>query len=446
MRIIIAGAGEVGFHLARLLAKELQDIVIIDQDEERLEYAENHLDVFTLKGDATCPRKLRDAKIDKTDLLIAATSTEAHNIAICIIGKKMGAKRTIARISNSEFLKKDSGVYLKDMGIDFIISPEMLAANEIERLVKRISFTDSFEFDNGLLHLVGIRLDEASPLLNKKVSETADLNPDIDFIPVAIKRKASTIIPRGDHYFEKDDFVYFISKPTGLDIIASLSGMPKIKPQNIMILGGSRIGIKSAKKLSEKYKVKLIEQNAQKCYDLADSLEDVLIINGDGRNVELLEEENIDNMDVFIAVTGTSATNIMSCLVAKAHGVKKTIALVENIDYINLSQRVGIDTMINKKLIAASNIFRHIRAGEVLSLANLHGVDAEILEFKVKPGSKILKDTIRNLSFPKNAILGGVIRNGEGFITQGAFRIEEDDHVVVFAMTEAIPQVENFFK
>jgi trk system potassium uptake protein len=446
MRIIIAGAGEVGFHLARLLSNELQDIVIIDRDAERLEYAEGHLDVYTLKGDATCPRMLRDAKIDKTDLLIAATSTEAHNIAICIIGKKMGAKRTIARISNAEFLKKDSGVYLKDLGIDFMISPEMLAANEIERLVKRIAFTDSFEFDNGELHLVGIRLEENSPIINKKVSETSELNPNIDFIPVAIKRRSSTIIPRGDNYFEKDDFVYFISKSIGLEIISMLTGKPKQKTQNIMILGGSRTGVKAAKKLAGKYKVKLIESDAQKCYELSDELDDVLVINGDGRNVELLEEENIENMDIFIAVTGTSATNIMSCLVAKAHGVQKTIAMVENIDYINLSQRVGIDTMINKKLIAASNIFRHIREGEVLSLANLHGVDAEILEFRAKPGSKILKASIKDLNFPKNAIIGGVVRNEVGYITQGAFQVEEDDHVVVFAMQEAISQVENFFK
>lgn len=446
MRIVIAGAGEVGFHLAKLLAKELQDIVIIDQDAERLEYAESHLDVITLKGDATCPRMLRDAKIEKTDLLIAATSTEAHNIAICIIGKKMGAKRTISRISNSEFLNKDSGVYLKDLGIDFMISPEKLAAKEIERLVKRIAFTDSFEFDNGLLHLVGIRLGNSSPLINKKISETTHLNPHLDFIPVAIKRRTLSIIPKGDTYFEEGDFVYFISKLSGLEIIQSLTGIVKLKVQNIMILGGSRIGVKAAKALSQKYKVKLIEQNAQKCYELADELDDVLIINGDGRSVELLEEENIDNMDVFIAVTGTSATNIMTSLVAKSHGVKKTIALIENIDYINLSQRVGIDTIINKKLIAASNIFRHIREGEVLSLANLHGVDAEILEFRAKPGSKILKAPIKNLGFPKGAIIGGVIRNGEGFITQGAFQVEEDDHVVVFALDEDIQKVENFFK
>jgi trk system potassium uptake protein TrkA len=213
-----------------------------------------------------------------------------------------------------------------------------------------------------------------------------------------------------------------------------------------MILGGSRIGVKAAKQLSEKYKVKIIEQDTQKCYELAEQLDNVLVINGDGRNVELLEEENIDNMDVFIAVTGTSATNIMSSLVAKSHGVNKTIALVENFDYINLSQRIGIDTMINKKVIAASNIFRHIRSGDVLSLANLHGVDAEILEFRAKAGSKILKAPIKNLGFPKSSIIGGVIRNGEGFITQGAFQIEEDDHVVVFAIDEEIQKVENFFK
>lgn len=446
MRILIAGAGEVGFHLAKLLARENQDIVIIDKDENRLEYAENHLDVFTLKGDATCPRMLRDAKIEKTDLLIAVTSTEAHNIAICIIGKQMGAKNTVSRVSNTEFFNKDSGVHLHDLGIDFMISPERLAANEIERLVKRIEFTDSFEFDDGLLHLIGIHLQKSSPVVGKRISETEYLNPDLDFIPVAIKRKNFTIIPRKDHYFEEDDFVYFIAKEEGLKILASISGNKKVTPKNIMILGGSRIGEKTARKMAEKYNVKIIEQDKNKCYELSESLDNVLVINGDVRNVELLEEENIENIDIFIAVTGTSATNIMSCLVAKAHGVEKTIALVENIDYINLSQKIGVDTMINKKLIAASSIFRHIRSGEVLSLANLHGVDAEILEFKATSNSKVTKKLIKDLNFPKKSLIGGVIRNGEGFITQGSFQIEENDHVVVFAMQEQISEVEQFFK
>ena len=446
MRIVIAGAGDVGIHLAKLLAQEKQDTFIIDQNAERLQYVENHLDVFTIKGDATCPLVLREAKVEKAELFIAVTSTEAHNITSCILAKKMCAKQTISRISNSEYLNKETGLDLQELGIDFMISPERLAAKEIKRLVSKNAFTDSFEFDEGKLHLVGIHLETLSPLVGKQLSETTYLNPHGDFITVAIKRKTTTLIPRKTTYFEVDDYVYFVSKPEGVDEIAKLRGRPKLKSNGVMIMGGSRIGVKTAESLSKKYNVKIIELDEKKCFEITDKLENVLVIKGDGRDVELLREEDINDMGIFIAVTGSSSMNIMACLVAKAQGVSKTIALVENIDYIQLSQMVGIDTMINKKLIAASNIFRHIRKGEVLSLTNLHGVDAEVLEFKVSEKSKVVKKPIRDLDFPKGAIIGGVIRNGQGMITLGDFQVEEGDHVVVFAMTEYIQKVEDFFK
>ncbi|MCB9225608.1 MAG: Trk system potassium transporter TrkA [Chitinophagales bacterium] len=446
MRIVIAGAGDVGAHLAKLLAQEKQDTIIIDLDENKLHYIENHLDVFTIKGDATCPRILREAKTDKADLFIAVTSTEAHNITSCLIAKKMGAKQTISRISNPEYAKTDSGFSLNDLGIDFMISPEKLASKEIERLVKNSSFTENFEFDEGQIHLVGVHLEKLSPLVGKQVEETAHLNPRNDFIPVAIKRKRNTILPRKNTYFEEDDYVYFVSKPESVKDIGKLSGRPLLNNNNIMILGGSRIGVKTANALSRNYNVKIVEQNQKKCFDITDQLSSALVINGDGRDVELLREEHINDMGIFIAVTGSSSTNIMACLVAKAEGVARTIALVENVDYIHLSQMVGIDTMINKKFIAASNIFRHIRKGEVISLTNIHGVDAEVLEFRVSSSSKVAKKPIRDLHFPKGAIIGGVIRNGIGMITFGDFQIEEGDHVVVFAMNDCIAKVEDFFK
>lgn len=446
MRIVIAGAGEVGVHLAKLLAQEKQDTVIIDQNAERLQYVENHLDVFTIKGDATCPIVLREAKVEKAALFIAVTSTEAHNITSCILAKKMGAKQTISRISNAEYLNKESGLNLHELGIDFMISPERLAAKEIKRLVNKNAFTDSFEFDEGKLQLVGIHLEAQSPLINKQLSETAYLNPHSNFLTVAIKRKTATIIPRKNTYFEEGDFVYFVSKKDGVEEIGKLSGRAKLKSNSIMILGGSRIGVKTANSLSSKFNVKLIELDEKKCFEITDQLDNALVIRGDGRDVELLKEENISEMGIFIAVTGSSSTNIMACLVAKAQGVDRTIALVENIDYIQLSHMVGIDTMINKKLIAASNIFRHVRQGDVLSITNLHGVDAEVLEFRVKTNSKISKKPIRDLKFPKGAIIGGVIRNGQGMITLGDFQIEEGDHAVVFTMNENIQQVEEFFK
>lgn len=445
MRIVIAGAGDVGIHLAKLLAQEKQDTIIIDKNAERLQYIESHLDVFTIKGDATCPLILKEAKVEKAALFIAVTSTEAHNITSSILAKKMGAKQTISRISNAEYLNKETGLDLTELGIDFMISPERLAAKEIKRLVTRNAFTDTFDFDEGKLQLVGIHLEKLSPLVGKQVEETAYLNPESNFIPVAIKRKTNTIIPRKNTYFEEDDFVYFVSKNDGIDEISKLSGRSKLKSNSVMILGASSVGIKTAASLADKHNVKIIEQDQKKCFEVTDRLPNALIIHGDGRDVELLKEEDIQDMGIFIAVTGSSSTNIMACLVAKAQGVTKTIALVENVDYIQLSHMVGIDTMINKKFIAASNIFRHIRKGEVISLTNIHGVDAEVLEFNVNANSKVAKKPIRSLNFPKGAIIGGVIRNEEGMITLGDFQIEENDHVVVFAMNDCIQKVEEFF-
>ena len=446
MRIIIAGAGDLGFHLSKLLANEEQDIVLIDQNSEVLDYASNHLDVSTIKGSSTSLKTLEEANVSKADLLIAVTSIEETNITTAILGKRLGAKRTIARISNIEFLHQREKLNLKDVGIDEIISPESLAAKEIKRLLKETALTDTFEFEKGMLSLIGLAVDENSELLDKSLTETAYLNPDHNFTTVAILRNNQTIIPHGDNKFQLNDHAYFIAEPTGVERVMDLSGKKRQEIKNIMILGGSRVGINTAKQLSKKYNIKLIEQDKDKCFELADELPSTMIINGDGRDLELLKEEGIDRMDAFIAVTGNSETNIISSLVAKDSGVKKTVALVENIDYIHLSQNIGVDTLINKKLIAANFIFRYIRKGEVINLTSVHGVDAEVLEFEVKDDSKILSKELRNLSFPRTAIIGGVIRRGQGYTVRGNFRFEPKDRVVVLSKPECIHSVEGFFK
>jgi trk system potassium uptake protein TrkA len=446
MRIIIAGGGDVGFHLAKLLAYEKQDITVIDINADVLKYVSSHLDVQTIKGSSTAYTTLEQANISKADLLIAATSSEETNISTAIIGKQLGAKKTIARISNIEFLLKKDKLDLRDIGIDEIISPESLAAREIGRLLKEAALTDSFDFNKGLLKLIGISIDENSRLHNKTLASSAYLNPDNNFLTVAILRGNDTIIPRGDTKFQKNDHAYFIAQPEGVGRVLDLSGKKRVGIKNIMILGGSRVGYNAARRLSEKYNIKLIERDREKCFDLADKLPEVLVINGDGRDVEVLKEEGLDHMDAFIAVTGDSETNIISCLVAKNHGVSKTVSLVENIDYIHLSQNIGVDTMINKKLIAANFIFRYIRKGEVLSIASVHGVDAEILEFEVKDDSKITKKRLRELKFPHNAIIGGVIRKGRGYTAMGDFQFLPKDRVVVLSQPQCIHQVESLFK
>ena len=445
MRIIIAGAGDVGFHLAKLLTQENQNIVLIDTDPEKLKYASDHLDIATIRGNSISYTILEEAQVSKAELVIAATNSEETNISTCIIAKHLGAKRTIARVRNTEFLLKREKLDMEKLGIDEIISTETLAAREIKRLLKEVAFTDSFEFDRGLLNLVGISVEEMSPLAGKTVAEAAYLNPDHNFLTVAILRHNVTIIPRGDVSFHIGDHVYFIAQQDAMHHILALSGRERKRIKNVMIIGGNEVGMHTAKKLSLKFNVKLIEADKERCFELADQLEGTLIINGNGSDVKLLEEEGIDQMDAFIAVTDNSETNIISCLVAKNHKVRKTIALVENMDYIHLSQNIGVDTMINKKLIAANFIFRYIRKGDVVSLTSLHGVDAEIVEFEVSERSKVVGLQLKNINFPKSAIVGGVIRNGHSYTPNGDFSFQSKDHVVVVAKPECIHKVESLF-
>lgn len=446
MRIIIAGAGDLGFHLSKLLVQEEQDIILIDEDQSVLTYASGHLDVQTIRGSSTSPSVLDDAGISKADMLIAVTSNQETNFATCVIGKQLGAKKTIARVSNIEYIHLRDKLDLKNVGIDDIISPESLAAKEIKRLIKQSAMTDSFEFDKGLLTLMGLTVDENCELLNKTIQETAYLNPNNNFIVVAILRDNKTIIPHGENKFLLNDHAYFIAQTDGISRVLALAGKERIDIKEVAILGGTKLGIHTARQLSQKFNVKLIEKDKEKCFRLAEELEDTMIINGDGRDLELLKEEGITSMDAFIAVTGNSETNIISCLSAKNAGVRKTIALVENIDYIHLSQNLGVDTLINKKLIAANFIFRHIRQGQVLNLTSIHGVDAEIMEIEVKEGSKILGGELRDLKWPKTAVVGGVIRNGQGYTVRGDFEFKAKDRVVVLAKSECISNIEGYFK
>lgn len=445
MYIVIAGAGDVGFHLAKLLANEEHDIILIDKDEEKLRKVGSQLDVGIVPGFSTSYTVLQEAGIEKADLLIAVTTNEENNLLTSIMGKQMGAKRNVARISNPEFLHTRELLDFKQLGVDSIISPEVLAAKEIKRLLKMVATTDTYHFDEGILSLIGISIEGTGVLKDKSLRESAYLNPDNSFIPVAILRNNHTIIPRGTHRFRSNDHAYFIARPEGVENVLNLAGKKNTHIKNVMILGGSRVGVHTARLLGKKFNVKLIERNKEKCFKLANTLQHVMLINGDGRNVELLQEEGIEDIDAFIAVTGNSETNIISSLVAKNHGVTKTIALVENIDYIHLSQKIGVDTLINKKLIAANFIFRYIRKGNVLSITSLHGVDAEIVEFEVKPKSKLCHKQLSKLHFPKSAVIGGVIRQKEGHIAMGDFVFKPYDRVVVVAKPECIHKVESFF-
>ena len=448
MKIIIAGAGEVGFHLAKLLSFESQEITLIDNRKAALSYAGENLDIRIIKGDATSIATLKDGRIEDVELFIAVTSSETTNITACVLAKQLGAQRTIARISNTEFIENKDELGFSKFGIDELISPESLAASEIELLLNQYGFNDTYEFEDGKLTMLGLRLSRTATFVGKTVKEAAELYSELHFIPIAIQRYGTqyTIIPRGDTIFKEGDKVVFITSKGGDEELFELSGKVKVEIRDVMILGGSKIGYKTARDLCKsKFNVKLIESKSIVAEELAEELPNALIILGDGRNVDILEEEDISQMDAFISVTGNSETNIMSCLLAKSKGVKKTIALVENMDYYQLSQSIGIDTLINKKLLAANTIFRYIRKGEVVAMTKLTNMNAELLEFVVKENSKITNTKIRNLDFPRSAIFGGVIRDGEGIIPLGDFEIQEGDRVVVCCLPRSIAEVEKFF-
>ncbi|WP_372757333.1 Trk system potassium transporter TrkA [Mariniflexile sp.] len=448
MKIIIAGAGEVGFHLAKLLSYESQEITLIDPNKTSLAYADTHLDIRVIKGDATSIAILKEARIDKSDLFIAVTSSETTNITICVLAKQLGAKRTIARITNTEFIHHKDEVGFTKFGIDELISPEALAASEIELSLKQSSFNENYEFENGALTMAGLTLSKSASFVGKTVKQAAEVFPELHFVPIAIQRFGTqfTIIPRGDTKFKRGDNVVFITTEGGHDELCKLSGKLNRAIKNVMVLGGTQIGFKTSRDLSNKgFNVKLLEGNRDRAFELAELLTKVLVINSDGRNVDLLDEENLSDMDAFIAVGENSETNIMSCLVAKSKGVKKTIALVENMDYFELSHSIGIDTLVNKKLLAANNIFRYIRRGEVVAMTKLNNLNAELLEFEVKGSSAVCNKTIKSIDFPRSAIIGGVIRNGAGMIALGNFKIQEGDRVVVCCLLQSIKRVEKLF-
>ncbi|MDO6758620.1 Trk system potassium transporter TrkA [Tamlana sp. 2_MG-2023] len=448
MKIIIAGAGEVGFHLAKLLSYESQEITLIDPNKKSLAHADNQLDIRVVKGDATSIAILREARIDSCDLFIAVTSSETTNITICVLAKQLGAKRTIARISNTEFIRYKDEVGFTKFGIDELISPEALAASEIELSLKQSSFNETYEFEEGALSMAGLTLSRSATFVGKTVKEAAEVFPEIHFVPIAIQRFGTqyTTIPRGDTVFKRGDNVVFITSEGGAEELCKLSGKVNREIKDVMILGGGQIGFKTARDLSAKgFNVKLMEGNRDRAFDIADVLTKVLVINSDGRNADLLDEENIGDMDAFIAVGPNSETNIMSCLVAKSKGVKKTIALVENMDYFDLSHSIGIDTLINKKLLAANNIFRYIRRGEVVAMTKLSNLNAELLEFEVKSSSAVCNKAIKSIDFPRSAIIGGVIRDGVGMIALGSFKIQAGDRVVVCCLLKSIKRVEKLF-
>ncbi|MCB0608230.1 MAG: Trk system potassium transporter TrkA [Lewinellaceae bacterium] len=446
MKIVIAGAGDVGFHLAELLSFENQDIILVDANQDVLDYAATHLDVMTIKGDSSSIDVLEQADVERAKLVLAVTTSEKTNLITAILAKKLGAKQTIARVNNPEYLSENQRLLFNELGVDSLFSPVQLAAEEIYRLVKQCSFTDIFDFEEGKVNLAGITIDESSMVVNKPILEINKLQDRVNLRPIAILRGHRTIIPRGDTVLRKNDHIYFITMKENIEEVVGIVGKPAVKVKNVMIIGGTDMGLATAKRLEKFYNVTLIEKDKQRCKELSDQLAETLIIKGDFSNIQLLEEEGLNHMDAFIAVTDNSEVNIIASLTAKNHGVYKTIAQVENKEYTHISQNIGVDTLINKKIIAANNIFRFVRKGRVEAITSLHGVDAEIIEYIVHKENQLTRKPLKDLHFPKTALIGSVIRGNESLIPNGEFQLNVHDKVIVFALPEAIGKLEQLFR
>lgn len=445
MKIVIAGAGDVGFHLAELLSIENIDIILIDLEQDVLDYAATHLDVLTLRGDCASIDLLEQAQVDQARLFLAVTTSEKTNLVAAILAKKLGAKQVIARVDNSEYLCGEQKEIFKELGIDILMSPIQLAANEIERLIQRCNFTDLFEFEKGKINLAGLTLRKNSPLVDTKVKDLNKVKQSGHLRPIAILRGHETIIPKGDTILKSNDHIYFLTKRENIEELESILGERRKDIKRIMIIGGDKLSVATAQILEKNYQVTLIVKDKKTAIELSEILHSTLIIRGDYSNVELLKEEGLSNMDAFLALTENSETNIIASLTAKNYGVFKTIAQVENKEYIHLSQNIGVDTLINKKLIAANNIFRFVRKGKIEAVTSLHGVDAEVIEFVIHKENRTTRHPIKELHFPATAIIGGVIRGEDSLLPDGNFQLQVGDKVVVFSLPESIAKLEKIF-
>ncbi|MBR1872752.1 MAG: Trk system potassium transporter TrkA [Bacteroidales bacterium] len=452
MRIIIEGAGEVGSHLAKMLSSEANDITVIDPDESRLTRLSRIADVATIKGNVSSIKSLKSAGIQQADMFIAVNPAENQdvNVVSALLAKKLGCPKVCARIDDEEYVAYDNKYIFTEMGIDLMFYPEKIAAGEIVELLRHTTSSESMDFARGKLQMAVFRLDDNSPILDMKLAEfTAAVSSDkVQFRVVAISREDKTLMPRFDTRFQYNDLIYIISRREGVSALMSYLGKTGREIGKVMVLGGGEIGKMVAEGICHDVDtVKIIERDRKRCIELSSMLEDnVIVVNADGRNSDTLLEENIRDYDAFVAVTGNDEANVLACVVAKKFGVGRTIAQVENIEYIRLAEDMGVDAVINKKLITAGRIFKMTLSSKVRFIKYMSGTNAEVLEYIVAPGSLITRNSLKDTDFPDNAIVGGVIRGNDSFIAVGTTRIEAYDRVVVFALPEAVKEVDRFFK
>ncbi len=448
MRILIIGAGEVGSHLAKIFSKEGHQVVMIEPDRDKISRAEELLDIIVVEGSGSSVETLVEAGIKDAKLVIAVSAIDEVNIIACMLAEKFGVPQKIARVRNQEFTNPNAVLTPEQLGIDMIINPELQTAHEIFWLIRRSAATDVIEFANGSIQLVGLRLDSKAKIISRQFKEVSMSLPELTFRTVAIFRNGRTIIPTGDDYFINGDQIFVVSKTESVPDLLELCGKADDRIENIMILGGGKVGRLLAKELEKdkSFKIRLIETSRSKSQIIAEQLEHTLVIQGDGTDVDLLASEGIGDMDAFVAVTDDEESNIITSLLTRHLGVRRTITMVSNSVYMPLISSIGLDVAVDKRLITANAIARFIHRGQVVSVATLRGIEAEAIELVAKKGSKITKKNLRDIKFPDGAIVGAVTRKGEVFVPVGTSSVEANDKVVVFALPRAVANVEKMFE
>ena len=446
MNIIILGAGEIGFQLAKRLTQDKHNITIIDRDHACAVRIGEQLDAFVVEGHAASVRILKEAHVGKADIVAAMTNEDEVNLMACRLAKRLGAGTTIARVRNPEPAEPDYPLAKEEMGVDLLIHPEKETAEAVVRLIRRSSATDVIEFEGGKIQLLGIRIEEDSPVLRIPLKDLDDRmgNPPVRI--VAINRRETTIIPRGDDLLVPRDQIFVISDPDYLSQYLEHIGKHDARIDRVMILGGGLIGQFIARAFGNELEVKIIESNASKSQEIADILPHSLIIHGDGTDVDLLAAEGITDMDAFIAVTGDDENNIIATLVARHLKVPRTIALVNKIEYMPITPTIGMDAVVSKQLLTVNAVLQFIRHRNVASIATLPGVHAEIIEFIAREGTPITRKALKDVRFPKNAMAGAVLHGDRLVIPTGDTRVKSGDKVIVFSLPNALGEVTKLFQ
>lgn len=446
MKIIIAGAYAIGSYLAQLLIRNKYDITLMDENAEKLEKLGRDYDLLTMEASPTSTKALKEAGVQYADLFIAVTLNENVNLNACIIAKALGAKKTVAKVDTYEYVSPENIELFKKLGVSSIIYPEMLAARDIINGLKMSWVRQRWDVHDGALTMLGIKLREGCEILDQPLKDIS--GPDDPYHIVAVKRGQETIIPGGNDELKLNDLAYFMTTKNYIPYIRKIVGKEHyIDVKNVMIMGGGTTAVRAVNTLPEYMNAKIIEKNERRCEQLNDLItsEDALIINGDGRDMSLLTEEGIRSTQAFVALTDNAETNILACLSAKSMGVRKTVAMVENIDYVNMAENLDIGTIVNKKVIAASHIYQMMMDVNVHNVKFLTTAHADVAEFIPVQGSKVTMKPVRELNFPRGMTIGGIVRHGEGMLVSGNTMIEPGDSVVVFCHNVDMKKVEKMF-